>query len=72
MEGTWSPDNCYILTNDLTCHQTKVDQAKLWHQKLGHMNFRDMEKLMKLEVVWGIPRLKIDHEGVFGACAVGK
>lgn len=36
------------------------------------MNYCDMDKLIKLEAVRGIPKVKVDHDGVYGACAMGK
>ncbi|XP_019175565.1 PREDICTED: uncharacterized protein LOC109170883 [Ipomoea nil] len=72
MEGTRSFDNCYVLTIDTTCFMYKADESKLWHGRLGHVNFRDMDKVIKLDAVRGIPKLKIEQEGVCGACAIGK
>ncbi|XP_019172698.1 PREDICTED: uncharacterized protein LOC109168107 [Ipomoea nil] len=72
MEGTRSSDNCYVLTNETACLISKTDESKLWHRRLGHINFRDMDKMIKLDAVRGIPKLKIEHEGVCGACAIGK
>ncbi|XP_019150940.1 PREDICTED: uncharacterized protein LOC109147739 [Ipomoea nil] len=72
MEGTRSSDNCYVLTNETACRLSKTDESKLWHQRLGHINFRDMDKIIKLDVVRGIPKLRIEQEGVCGACAIGK
>ena len=38
-----SIDNCYCLEVDpLTCNMThECNKLDLWHQRLGHMNFRD-------------------------------
>nr|GEW25475.1 hypothetical protein [Tanacetum cinerariifolium] len=34
---------------DLTCHFTKatIDESNLWHRRLGHINFKTMNKLVK-------------------------
>lgn len=64
MESTRSSDNCQILTYNVTCDMTNAEESKLWHQRLGHMNYRDMDKLIKLEVVRGMPKVKVDNDGV--------
>ena len=43
MKGTRSQDNCYMWSpvkdSQVTkCLLSKADEAKLWHQKLGHLN----------------------------------
>ncbi|XP_019184815.1 PREDICTED: uncharacterized protein LOC109179776 [Ipomoea nil] len=51
MEGTRSSDNCYVLTSEATCLMSKAEESKLWHRRLGHINFRDMDKVVKLDAV---------------------
>lgn len=36
------------------------------------MNYCDMDKLIKLKAVRGIPNMKVDNNGVYGVCAIGK
>lgn len=72
MEGTRSYDNCYTLTNDLLCCRIKLDDSCLWHQRLCHVNYRDMKKLIDLEVVQGVPKMKVEQVSVCGACQAGK
>ncbi|GJW44731.1 ribonuclease H-like domain-containing protein [Tanacetum coccineum] len=44
-------DNIYsvVPTKDLTCLFAKatIDESKLWHRRLGHINFKNMNKLVR-------------------------
>ena len=46
MKGVRSPDNCYLLTLPATCLKIAVDEAELWHRKLGHVNYQSMKKVV--------------------------
>ncbi|XP_019153473.1 PREDICTED: uncharacterized protein LOC109149934 [Ipomoea nil] len=54
MEGKRSSDNFYILTNDSFCYRSNIKESKLWHQKMGHLNYRSLEKLIKIKGVRGL------------------
>ncbi|GJW11645.1 putative ribonuclease H-like domain-containing protein [Tanacetum coccineum] len=63
-----------VPTKGLTCLFAKatIDESNLWHRRLGHTNFKNMNKLMRGNLVRGLP-LKIfenDHSCV--ACQKGK
>ncbi|GKD54283.1 putative ribonuclease H-like domain-containing protein [Tanacetum coccineum] len=63
-----------VPTGDLTCLIAKatIDESNTWHKRLGHINFKTMNKPMKGNIVKGLP-LKIfknDHSCV--ACQKGK
>ncbi|XP_031106191.1 uncharacterized protein LOC116010828 [Ipomoea triloba] len=66
MEGTRSSDNCYTLSTDLLCCRTTIDNTGLWHQRLGHMNYQDMNQLISHECVRGIPKFKVKETGICG------
>ncbi|XP_062114816.1 uncharacterized protein LOC133827603 [Humulus lupulus] len=59
VEGIRSKDNCYLLSTNLVCNAAKTDETKLWHYKLGHLNYRDLSKLVKLKVVRGVPNMAL-------------
>ncbi|GKD98262.1 ribonuclease H-like domain-containing protein [Tanacetum coccineum] len=63
-----------IPKGGLTCLFAKVasDKSKLWHRRLGHINFKTMNKLVKGNLVRGLPSklFKIDQTCV--ACQKGK
>ncbi|GJY53377.1 zinc finger, CCHC-type containing protein [Tanacetum coccineum] len=47
------------------------NQAWLWHARLGHLNFDDINKMTKKNLVEGVPR--INHAGqICDACLLGK
>ncbi|GKB40742.1 putative ribonuclease H-like domain-containing protein [Tanacetum coccineum] len=77
VKSCWSPrkDNIYsvdlksvVPTKGLTCLFAKatIDESNLWHRRLGHINFKNMNKLVRGNLVRGLP-LKIfenDHSCV--------
>ncbi|GJZ50793.1 zinc finger, CCHC-type containing protein [Tanacetum coccineum] len=49
----------------------ELNQAWLWHARLGHLNFDDINKMTRKGLVEGIPR--INHAGqICDACLLGK
>ncbi|GJW16719.1 putative ribonuclease H-like domain-containing protein [Tanacetum coccineum] len=63
-----------VPTGGLTCliANTTIDESNTWHRRLGHINFKTMSKLVKGNLIKGLP-LKIfenDHSCV--ACQKGK
>ncbi|KAF5932418.1 hypothetical protein HYC85_028589 [Camellia sinensis] len=74
MHGVCTSDNCYgiVTTNDLTCHSAIISNIDLWHQKLGHMNFKYLTKIANKELVRGVPKLGKNLNHVYGPCQFGK
>ncbi|XP_073154099.1 uncharacterized protein [Henckelia pumila] len=67
--GTRSVDNCYQLGEELTCRHSKVDEFSLWHQKLGHVNFKTLKNLSNFKAVRSLPNLKSGVPYVCGKIA---
>nr|GFA30263.1 ribonuclease H-like domain-containing protein [Tanacetum cinerariifolium] len=46
-----------IPSEDLTCLFAKatIDESNLWHRRLGHINFKTIKKLVKGNLVRGLP-----------------
>ncbi|GJX84583.1 putative ribonuclease H-like domain-containing protein [Tanacetum coccineum] len=72
---------CFVVSSDFKMPDenpgsflTKAssDEAKLWHRRLGHLNFKNLNKLVKDNLVRGLPSksFKTDHTCV--ACQKGK
>ena len=66
MKGARSKDNCYLWTSpetkcSSTCLMTKEEEARLWHQRLGHLHLKGIKEVLSKEAVRGIPNLKIDE-----------
>ncbi|XP_073063983.1 uncharacterized protein [Primulina eburnea] len=68
LTGTRSADNCYQLGEDLVCNHSKVSELNLWHQKLGHANFKTLKNLSKYDAVRGMPNLSSGIPYFCGAC----
>ncbi|XP_073061619.1 uncharacterized protein [Primulina eburnea] len=69
--STRSTDNCYQLGEDVVSNHSKVSELNLWHQKLGHANFKTLKNLGKYDAVRGMPNLSSGIPYVCGACQKG-
>ncbi|GJW20289.1 ribonuclease H-like domain-containing protein [Tanacetum coccineum] len=58
----------------LTCLFAKAtsDESKLWHRGLGHLNFKTMNKLVKGNLVRGLPSKLFKNDQSCVACHKGK
>ncbi|GJZ31454.1 putative ribonuclease H-like domain-containing protein [Tanacetum coccineum] len=58
----------------LTCLFAKAtsDESKLWHRRLGHLNFKTMNKLVKGNLVRGLPSKLFENDQTCVACQNGK
>ncbi|GJY31582.1 putative ribonuclease H-like domain-containing protein [Tanacetum coccineum] len=58
----------------LTCLFAKAtsDESKRWHRKLGHINFKTMNKLVKGNHVRGLPLKLFENDQTCVACQKGK
>nr|GEX23881.1 putative ribonuclease H-like domain-containing protein [Tanacetum cinerariifolium] len=63
-----------VPSGDLTCLFAKatIDESKLWHRKLGHVNFKTMNKLVKGNLVRGLPSKTFKNDHTCVACQKGK
>nr|GEX70962.1 uncharacterized mitochondrial protein AtMg00810-like [Tanacetum cinerariifolium] len=48
------------------------DESKLWHRRLGHLNFKTMNKLVKGNLVRGLPSKLFENDQTYVACQKGK
>nr|GEU62184.1 ribonuclease H-like domain-containing protein [Tanacetum cinerariifolium] len=63
-----------VLFGDLTCLFAKaaLDESNLWHRRLGHINFKTMNKLVKGNLVRGLPSKAFKNNHTCVACKKGK
>nr|GEV22593.1 putative ribonuclease H-like domain-containing protein [Tanacetum cinerariifolium] len=63
-----------IPSRDLTCLFAKatLDESNLWHRRLGHVNFKTMNKLVKGNLVRGLPTKVFANDNSCVACKKGK
>ena len=70
--------NMYVLQlkeladQDVCLVANKSDQLQLWHRRLGHASISVIEKLQKLNIVEGLPKLNTQSDAVCEACTKGK
>ncbi|GJW95839.1 ribonuclease H-like domain-containing protein [Tanacetum coccineum] len=58
----------------LTCLVAKatLDESMLWHRRLGHVNFKTINKLVKENLVRGLPLKCFENDQTCVACLKGK
>ncbi|GJS90208.1 retrovirus-related pol polyprotein from transposon TNT 1-94 [Tanacetum coccineum] len=63
-----------MLKSTPICLLSKASKTKswLWHRRLSHLNFGDLNKLAKDGLLRGLPRLKFQKDHMCSACALGK
>nr|GEY21064.1 putative ribonuclease H-like domain-containing protein [Tanacetum cinerariifolium] len=63
-----------IPSRDLTCLFAKatIDESNLWHRRLGHVNFKTINKLVKGNLVRGLPTKVFKNQNTSVACKKGK
>nr|GFA89954.1 hypothetical protein [Tanacetum cinerariifolium] len=63
-----------IPSGGLACLIVKaiVDESKKWHRRLGHVNFKNLNKLVKGNLVRGLPSKIFQNDHICVACHKGK
>ncbi|GJR43758.1 ribonuclease H-like domain-containing protein [Tanacetum coccineum] len=63
-----------IPSGGVTCLVARAseDEAILWHRRLGHVNFKNINKLVKSNLVRGLPSKTFKHDYSCLACRKGK
>ncbi|GJY36064.1 putative ribonuclease H-like domain-containing protein [Tanacetum coccineum] len=63
-----------VPTKGLTCLFAKatIDESNLWHRRLGHINFKNINKLVKGNLVRGLPSKIFENNHSCVACQKGK
>nr|GEW87384.1 putative ribonuclease H-like domain-containing protein [Tanacetum cinerariifolium] len=63
-----------VPSGDLTCLFAKatLDESNLWHRRLYHINFKTMNKLVKGNLVRGLPSKVFEYNNTCVACKKGK
>nr|GEZ29497.1 hypothetical protein [Tanacetum cinerariifolium] len=59
-----------VPSGDLTCHFAKatIDESNLWHRRLAHINFKTINKLVKGNLVRGLPIKVFKNDNTCVAC----
>ncbi|GKB18715.1 putative ribonuclease H-like domain-containing protein [Tanacetum coccineum] len=63
-----------VSKESLTCLVAKAtsDESMLWHRRLGHINFKNINKLVKHNLVRGLPTKRFENNQTYVACLKGK
>ncbi|GKE33863.1 putative ribonuclease H-like domain-containing protein [Tanacetum coccineum] len=63
-----------VPKESLTCLVAKatLDESILWHIRLGHINFKNINKLVKENLVRGLPLKRFKNDQTCVACLKGK
>nr|GFA83034.1 putative ribonuclease H-like domain-containing protein [Tanacetum cinerariifolium] len=63
-----------VPSGDLTCLFAKatLDESNLWHRRLAHVNFKTINKLVKGNLVRGLPTKVFKNDHTCVACKKGK
>ncbi|GKA50298.1 putative ribonuclease H-like domain-containing protein [Tanacetum coccineum] len=63
-----------VPTGGLTCLFAKatIDESNLWHRRLRHINFKTMNKLIRGNLVKGLPSKVFENDHSYVACQKGK
>ncbi|GJV89906.1 hypothetical protein Tco_1533844 [Tanacetum coccineum] len=63
-----------VPKESLTCLVAKatLDESMLWHKRLGHINFKNINKLVKDNLVRGLPIKCFENDQTCVACLKGK
>nr|GEZ74431.1 putative ribonuclease H-like domain-containing protein [Tanacetum cinerariifolium] len=66
--------NNVVPVRGLTCLFTKttLDESNLWHRRLGHINFKTMNKLVRGNLARGLPSKIFENDHTCVACQNGK
>nr|GFA09104.1 ribonuclease H-like domain-containing protein [Tanacetum cinerariifolium] len=66
--------NNIVPHRDLTCLIAKAyaDESELWHMRLGHLNFKTMNRLVRHNLVKVLPFKCFDNDHTCVACLKGK
>ncbi|GKA63976.1 putative ribonuclease H-like domain-containing protein, partial [Tanacetum coccineum] len=59
-----------VPSGGLTCLFAKatIDESNLWHRRLGHINFKPMNKLVRGNLVRGLPSKLFENDHTCVAC----
>ncbi|GKA08417.1 ribonuclease H-like domain-containing protein [Tanacetum coccineum] len=63
-----------VPKESLTCLVAKatLDESMLWHRRLGHVNFKTINKLVKENLERGLPIKRFENDQTCVACLKGK
>ncbi|XP_050387942.1 uncharacterized protein LOC126804739 [Argentina anserina] len=67
-----STDSCVLFSNKCLKTITTDETFELWHRRLGHVNYQDLQKLSNQQCLRGMPKLSGRIDKMCGDCKSGK
>ena len=64
--------NVYKIKRIKSCLVVSINDSFLWHRRLGHISMDIFSKLIKNELVKGLPRIAFKKKKLCTACQIGK
>ncbi|GJR67599.1 putative ribonuclease H-like domain-containing protein [Tanacetum coccineum] len=63
-----------VPSGGLACliEKATIDESNKWHRRLGHVNFKNLNKLVKGNLVRGLPSKIFQNDHTYVACQKGK
>ena len=55
-----------------SCLLSKSNMGWLWHRRLGHVGMKQLNRLLKHDLVVGLKNVKFDKDKLCSACQAGK
>ncbi|GJX40966.1 putative ribonuclease H-like domain-containing protein [Tanacetum coccineum] len=71
----FTDSECLVLGKDFKLvdyTHASEDESMLWHRRLGHLNFKTMNKLVRNNLVKGLPSKSFENNHTCVACLKGK
>ena len=73
IKGKRTPSNLYVLKNcKEQCYLSKSLENWLWHRRLGHLSFSQINKSSRLNDVHGLPNITLPESIICKSCQFGK
>ena len=58
----------HVSFHELSCLVSKIDDSWLWYRRAAHINMHDLNHLVKIDLVFGIPKVKFEKNKLCEAC----
>ncbi|GJW70452.1 putative ribonuclease H-like domain-containing protein [Tanacetum coccineum] len=74
----FTDSECLVLSPEFkrislfNCQRPHLDESNKWHRRLGHVNFKNLNKLVKGNLVRGLPSKIFQNDHTCVACQKGK
>ncbi|GJY94776.1 putative ribonuclease H-like domain-containing protein [Tanacetum coccineum] len=72
VRGVKITGKCTLKMGKLDFQDATLDESILWHRRLGHVNFKTINKLVKDNIVRGLPSKHFENDQTCVACLKGK